>query len=196
MRASFFPPVEPEPEPPERPVAPPWVQHPQDELPARVLVREFLAQTPGTALILSEVDVYSTGIRINISWELRRLGGDDSDWNALLHAGFGRRDVDPSAALRFGVGLSNGTVVTTMDRGIRSWNVKPDGWSLVDQIAGSGGDDRRYSGTSALWLWPLPPPGPIEFVGEWGARGVSESRFVLDATALLSRASEVRSLWP
>ena len=197
MHASFFPPPGPEPDPPEQPAVPPWFQPPQDEFPARVLVREFLAQTPGTALIVSHVDVYSVGIRIKVDWELRRVGDEISDWQSIGIPAFARPGTDAGSVLRFGLALPNGTVVTTVDRGIRrSFTDEPQGWSLLDQMNGSGGDDRRYSGASGLWLWPLPPPGPIELVAEWGARGVTESRLILDGAALLARVGDVRPLWP
>ena len=99
--------------------------------------------------------------------------------------------------LRFGVALANGATVTTVDRHPQdAFTTEPDGWSLMNTQGGGGGDDRRYSGSTGLWLWPLPPPGPIELVGEWGARGVPESRIVLDGTALRKRVADVRPLWP
>ena len=197
MHASFFPPPGSEPDPPEHPPAPPWLHAPQDELPERVLVREFLAQTPGTVLVVSHVDVYSVGIRIKVDWELRRVAGDTADLQAVAFPGFRRGGGETGSVLRYGVALSNGRVVTTVDRDIhRSFTEEPDGWSLMDQMGGGGGDDSRYSGTSGLWLWPLPPAGPIELVGEWGARGIGESRLILDGAELLSHVGDVRALWP
>lgn len=194
MNVSFFPGASPSPEP-ERPVTPPWFQPPVDEYPTRLLIREFLAQTDGSSLSLSHVDVYSTGVRIKVDWELRRADEPDADWH--MSVGFHGRAWDAETVLRFGLALADGTVVTTIDRYRlhENFGQRPEGWSLMDHASGSGGDDLRYSGASRLWLWPLPPPGPIEFVAEWRARGIPESRLPLDGSAMLAAAHSVRPLW-
>jgi hypothetical protein len=200
MDGSFFPAPssEPEPEPPVQ-VSPPWLQHPSDEYPARLLVREFLAQTEGTVLSVSHVDVYSTGLLIKIDWELRRLGESATEWQlatGMGHFGFGS---DPSGSeLRFGLALADGSAVTTVDRfrNRMSFDEEPSGWSLMNYGGGGGGGDREYSSSSSLWLWPLPPAGPIELVAEWKARGIDEVRMVVDGSALREMVTNVRSLWP
>lgn len=196
MRASFFPSndEEPEPEPRDVFVPPPWFQSPPDEYPAQVPVREFLARTQGTVLSVSHVDVYSTGIAIQTEWELRRRDEPLAEWQSVLH---GDRFSNSNDMLRFGVAMANRVTVTTVDRSPRvSFTEQPDGWSLMNQGGGGGGDDRRFSGSNRLWLWPLPPAGPIELVGEWAARGIPESRIVLDGASLLTAVADVRPLWP
>lgn len=199
MNSSFFPEPGPMPEP-EQHVAPPWFQPPDDEYPVRVLVREFLARTDGTSLTVSHVDVYSTGLRIKLDWELRRLDESVMDWQLAMGMGMGHFHGGAGAAdseRRFGLALADGTVVTTVDRfRVQNFLERPVGWSLMEQAGGGGGGDSRYSGSSRLWLWPLPPPGPIELVGEWRARDIPESRLVLDGSALLAVVGSVRSLWP
>jgi len=195
VRASFFPSHDDdEPEGREPPPPKPWWQHPVDEFPARVPLREFLVTTPGTVIVVSHVDVFSVGISIQIDWEVRRLGQSRSEWQLVMHGGHFSATTD---VLRFGVALANGATATTVDlRSPDAFATEPDGWSLMNAQGGGGGDDRRYSGSTGLWLWPLPPPGPIELVGEWGARGVPESRIILDGSALLTRVAEVQPLWP
>lgn len=194
MRASFFPSGDDE-VPPEPQVGPkPWWQPPPDEFPARVQIREFLSRMPGAVIVVSHVDVYSVGMVIQIDWEVRRLDQTRSEWQFMLH---GDHFSPAPEMLRFGVALANGSTATTVDpRGPDAFMTEPDGWSLMMTQGGGGGDDRRYSGSSGLWLWPLPPPGQIELVGEWGARGLPESRMVLDGSALLDRVTEVQPLWP
>ena len=197
MNSSFFPEPGPIPEP-EQHVVPPWFQPPEDEYPVRVLVREFLAHTDGTSLSVSHVDVYSTGIRIKLDWELRRRDESTVDWQMAFGMGhFHGGGGDPASERRLGLALADGTVVTTVDRfhTHQSFLEQPVGWSLIDQAGGGGGGDTRYSGSSHLWLWPLPPPGPIELVAEWRARDIPESRLVLDGSALLNAVDGVRSLW-
>lgn len=200
MSSSFFPSPDQEPTPqPVAPAQPPWLNPPEDEYPVRVLVREFLAQTDGTALTVSHVDVYSTGVSIRIEWVVRRRNETVAEWQTATGAHYFAFGVEDSGSeRRFGLALGDGTVVTTVDRlrGRARFDEEPAGWSLMDQGGGGTGGERQFSSSCRLWLWPLPPPGPIELVGEWGARGIAESRLVLDGTALLSTVDGVRSFWP
>ena len=111
--------------------------------------------------------------------------------------GFHLRGTNLETVLRFGLAMADGSVVTTIDRhdARDDFNQQPDGWSLMDHAGGGGGDDHKYSGANRLWLWPLPPPGPLELVAEWRGRGIPECRLVLDATALLASVPSVRPLW-
>ena len=190
---SFFPPAEPEPERPPL-VLPEWISPPADEYPARVLIREFLARTPGTVLSLSHADVFSTGIRLKIEWQVRRRAETAAEWQ--LASNFHGLGLDPAVQLRYGLALADGSVVTTAGRFGRAWDERPEGWSLIDHTGGGGGDETRRTGGSGLWLWPLPPPGPLVLVAEWGARGVPESRLTIDGSALLAAVGGVRPLWP
>jgi hypothetical protein len=49
---------------------------------------------------------------------------------------------------------------------------------------------------SRWWAWPLPPAGPLEFVCEWPAIGVAETRAVIDAQLILDAAARSTRLWP
>ena len=194
MASSFFPTPSPAPEP-QRHVTPEWIRPPEDEYPSRILVREFLAQTAGTTLSVSHADVYSNGVVIKAAWEIRRTDETDAEWQlATMHRMHGRSVED---ALRFGVGFNDGTVVTTVDMASRVdiFNQRPTGWVLMEQGGGGGGGEDRYSGSSALWLWPLPPAGPIELVAEWADRRIPESHLTLDGDAILAAVPHVRSLW-
>ena len=46
------------------------------------------------------------------------------------------------------------------------------------------------------WAWPLPPAGPLEFVCEWPALGLPESRAGLDGQLVLDAAAHSIRLWP
>jgi hypothetical protein len=45
------------------------------------------------------------------------------------------------------------------------------------------------------WAWPLPPAGPMEFVCEWPALGIPETRAGLDAQLILDAAGRKIRLW-
>jgi hypothetical protein len=46
------------------------------------------------------------------------------------------------------------------------------------------------------WVWPLPPPGPVSFVCEWPAAGISLTRSEIDAQTILDAAARARTLFP
>ena len=47
-----------------------------------------------------------------------------------------------------------------------------------------------------VWIWGLPPPGPLAFVCEWPARGIPESRVEIDAGLVLEAAGRAVPIWP
>jgi len=176
-------------------VIPPWFQQPQDELPVLLPVGEFLARTDGTAISVSHVEVYSTGTVIHATVVLRRRDESDRDWSWMMHGGFGRRE-RTGDELRWGVTLADGSAAEVGDH--PSWHDRPVGWRLgwANGTGGGGGTDDRYELHQGLWLWPLPPAGPVEFTVEWRERGIAESRVTLDGDAFLAAVSRVRPLWP
>ena len=57
-------------------------------------------------------------------------------------------------------------------------------------------DDLPASLISRRWMWPLPPAGPLDFVCEWLAFGIAESRAGIDARLILDTARRSVRLWP
>jgi hypothetical protein len=115
-----------------------------------------------------------------------------------MHGGFGRHEDEPGDQLRWKVVLADGSTASLggFAHG-RPWDDEPDGWSLsLANGGGGGGGDDRYDQHHGLWLWPLPPEGPIELVAEWRERGIPESHVTLDGAAILDAVSRVRPLWP
>jgi hypothetical protein len=45
-------------------------------------------------------------------------------------------------------------------------------------------------------MWPLPPAGPLEFVCEWPAHVIPETRAGLEAQLVLDAAGRSTRLWP
>jgi hypothetical protein len=180
---------------PERPEVPAWLQPPQDELPVLLPVGEFLARTPGTALAVTHLEVYSTGVGIRVEAVVRRRDESDRDWSWLMHGGFRHRE-DSEDGQHWGVELSNGEVATLGSGIVGEWNARPDGWSLrYANGGGGGGGDDRYEAHHGLWLWPLPPAGPVQFAAEWRDRGIAQAHVTLDGDAILAAVPRVRPLW-
>jgi hypothetical protein len=58
-----------------------------------------------------------------------------------------------------------------------------------------------YQSTSSpdgghVWLWGLPPPGPLTFACAWPAQQIPPSAVVLDARLVLEAAVRATTLWP
>lgn len=49
---------------------------------------------------------------------------------------------------------------------------------------------------ATLWVWPLPPPGPLAFVCEWPAHGIAARRHEIDAGVVLEAARRAADMWP
>jgi hypothetical protein len=47
-----------------------------------------------------------------------------------------------------------------------------------------------------VWLWGLPPPGPLTFACHWPAEQIQPSKAELDAGLVLAAAARATSLWP
>jgi hypothetical protein len=92
-------------------------------------------------------------------------------------------------SIRFGFELSDGFRWTGEDQRPTS----SVGQRHVSMIGGHGGP---MHGHERLWLWPLPPEGPIRFVGAWPAHGISETEITVDARDILAAATRAIELWP
>jgi hypothetical protein len=184
----FFPDERPLAAPPRPAPAPPmpWLRPPAGEYPERLLVRELLVQTERFVVSLSHLDVYRDGVLLALESVARRSPDDDD-----LRGRFGPRANQP----RMGLQLGDGTAVV-LERPPRPAMTRPDGWTL-QQVGGSGGGGpEEYRTEFGLWLWPLPPSGPIEFVLDWPEHGIAEVRTALDGDAILDAVPRVRALWP
>ena len=64
---------------------------------------------------------------------------------------------------------------------------------MLYPFAGGGAP---HSFISRWWSWPLPPAGPLDFVCEWPAFDIAESRVGIDAQLILDAAQRSIMLWP
>ena len=58
---------------------------------------------------------------------------------------------------------------------------------------GGGGGGKHYA--QRLWLWPLPPEGPVTFALSWCDAGIDETTTVIDGALLRAAAREAEQLW-
>jgi len=91
---------------------------------------------------------------------------------------FGWRSASPTAA----------APTTTPPLAPPSGDQAPDPPLLYQSTSGPDGGH--------VWLWGLPPPGPLTFACEWPAEQIPPSQAELDASLVLEAAARATSLWP
>lgn len=198
---SFFP-ADPEmPEPDEEETTrSPWWNAPTDLVPVLYPVSELLASTDHVAVAIVGVAVYADGAEIRVERRLRRNGLPFQDWQELsstfMEHWSGPRTTS-AGRLRYGVVLSDGEQVLGDSLfGVAGDPSPPSGSSLARSGGGGSGDGHSFSSSDTLWLWPLPPPGSLEFVMQWPAVGIDETRTYLDASSIRELAGRSVPFWP
>ena len=192
-------------EPPELPEEPSeeayrrpaWVEPPTDVVPGIVPVELILVRTAQRAIGLTGIRAYPVGFGCTLHLRLREvIPGEQSNFGAFNMFGDG---VDPAGEfadyyLRFGVGFADGRKATNLEhRQDFDEGLAPDPPSLR-LVRWEGYDLLAWE--VDLWVWGLPPPGPLAFVCEWPARHIPETRAVLDAGLVLEAADRAATVWP
>jgi hypothetical protein len=98
---------------------------------------------------------------------------------------------DVEELFRFGVQLADGSKAV-YEEATPFGDQEPAGPVLAS--AGGGGGGRSWN--FAVWLWPLPPPGPLAFVVQWPAKGIPETWQQADAGSIREAAERAEVLWP
>jgi hypothetical protein len=129
--------------------------------------------------------VYSTGSMLTLVMRRRKRLPVRTDSAPPFH-GFSQPD-----SLRFGVQFADGSKATA-GRPRRPGDTLSPPELILRGSTGMGG----RSMDTTMWMWPLPPPGPLEYVCEWRAEGIELTRREFDAQLILDAAAQVEELWP
>ncbi|MDQ8046242.1 MAG: hypothetical protein AAGC46_14875 [Solirubrobacteraceae bacterium] len=196
----FFAPLAEAPDDPpgRRYVAPPWMRIPTEFVPTLLpLVRLVGITDDGLAVVLSEVEVYPTGLRFTLRVVPRP--GDDIAAAAVTGpdfyaetAGYGAPRL--ARRLRVGACWDDGRTATNLFlHGPEFDDEAPATVLRVDGGSGGGGFVEAN-----FWLWPLPAAGDLTLVVAWHHRGLEEQGIVLNGDELRAAAhqSTVAEIWP
>jgi hypothetical protein len=198
----FFAELPPVP-PMERPTPPPvpeWMNAPANQIPVAMPMARRVARAPGVALHLRRLDVYRTGVVIELQLDLRREPGLDLERGTMIGELLHPRGYRPGPAgqLRLGVTLADGT------RASADGDFRGHPWSLqeppqVPYLAivggGGGGDEDHWSSEARAWLWPLPPAGPLRLHYRFDGVGLEEGSVELDAAPIRAASAGVIDVW-
>jgi hypothetical protein len=176
-----------EPAPPRR--HHPW-EPPEAEFPGIVPVDSLLlGRTDDVAVAVTGLSVFSAGIEIFLTARIRPNADQPEQ-----HLPGGPRDLAASRrSFRLGLQFADGGKAAGSPGGRRPDQDSEPAGPVLYPFAGGGGP---HSFVSRWWAWPLPPAGPLEFVFEWPAFGIAESRAGLDAQLVLDAARRSIRLWP
>jgi hypothetical protein len=61
--------------------------------------------------------------------------------------------------------------------------------------SGGGGFDGSEDVSLRLWVWPLPPPGPVVLICSWERAGLAEAKLTLDPDAIQTAAAASEPYW-
>jgi hypothetical protein len=149
-------------------------------VPGVVPVELLVARTDTHAVLVDGLLVYPTGFDFDLA--VRRRPGRPRE-----HRHHERSWAD---GLRLEIRFADGRAA---DNGPRRWprtsgDQTPDPPLLYQSTSGPDGGH--------VWLWGMPPPGPLTFACEWSAQQIPPSQAVLDAGLVLEAAARATSLWP
>jgi hypothetical protein len=180
-----LPAAEPEPSAQHQPWEPPEAEVP-GIVPIQTLV---LGRTDRVAVAVTGMSAFAGGFEVFVTARIRPEGAA-GDHGAMPDPRAARR------AFRFGLQLADGSKVIGEHGGRGGLgpghDAEPPGPVLRAYLGGAG----PRSHFSRWWAWPLPPAGPLEFVCEWPAFGIAETRAVIDAQLILDAAGRSTRLWP
>lgn len=164
---------------------------PDNELPAAVPLNALLARTDDVAIAFLGLQVYTTGVSLDLAVRSRTSGGG----RELTELVFEHGPLLAEGRLLIGVEFADGRRASNA-----IWpDVGPDPQPRsADDIvfhSGSGGGGGR-SVDQSWWLSPLPPEGPLTVVLSCGALGIEETSTVLDGSLIRRAVSDVVTLWP
>lgn len=98
----------------------------------------------------------------------------------------------PDSLLRLGVEFPDGSKATTLEDPRMRPGKEPDGPLFF--VCKGGGSPGMWNWN--LWMWPLPPAGPLNIVAVWPVHGIDLTRIEVDGSQLVEAAGRALELWP
>ena len=178
-----------------------WQGPPDDVLGHPAPIQQFVARTDHAIVALQQVVAFPEGCCLTVHVAVRRGSMQESAWERLhgLHAPEDPYVTPTDADLKLGVRFPDGSKATSIDNAFRGWarpTDRPEPPMLVEVGGEYSSTDRFYRSDQRLWLWPLPPPGPFEFVVEWQSMGIAITATTLDGSAIAAAAQQALPYWP
>jgi hypothetical protein len=178
-------------------VGPPaWDRPTEGTLPAVVPVNEIVHRSGRVVAQLDHLRVYPNGFTINLFVLTNPHLEEQRPGSAMLAAS--RLDVVhrwPRIGVRFADGRTAGREATFP--GHLNVNVAKDDRGIPTEpiLTMAGGGCSSHGWHCSVWVFPLPPDGPLEVYVAFPAADAPESKVVLDGALVRSAAERARVIW-
>ena len=164
----------------------PWSGPPADMLGGAAPIQRFVVRTDQAVVALHHVIAFPTGCTFDVQVAVRRGPLDDSAWQAVVGT-HGPGPWPSGSDLKFSVRLPDTDSLA---------DNPPEAPRLFEVSSEAGHDARHYESKRRLWLWPLPPACPFEFVVEWHQVGLAPTATTVDGAAVVRAAELAEPYWP
>ena len=145
-----------------------------------------LGRSERTIIALRSIDVWPEAITLRISvYALDNLI-EDGRGRLVDHSRFPDHN-----ALLIGVLFADGSRAGSDTISMPS-PTRPD--APVLRADTGGGSQFHFRHT--IFVWPLPPEGPMDVIVQWLDRGIAETFTELDGSAIRAAALDAREIWP
>jgi hypothetical protein len=141
------------------------------------------------AVRLARLTVYPSGVEVEVE-VARRPGSPDQDIFGDLYQPIDRTGRVRPEILRIDVVFADGRRASSVAPYLDAQR-PPDRPVLVPSSGGGSSGTYRQ----ILWLWPLPPPGPLVVSCRWPAVGLESAQLDLDGTVIAAAAARAERLW-
>jgi hypothetical protein len=164
-----------------------WLAAPDEYIvPATLPLAVPLGRSERTVVALRSVDVWPEAMTLRISvYALDNLI-EEGRTGLVDHS-----RVPDRAALLVGVLFADGSRASSDTIAMPS-PTRPD--HPVLRADGGGGSSFHFRHN--VFVWPLPPKGPLNVVIQWTDRDIPETFTELDGTAIRAAARDAREIWP
>jgi hypothetical protein len=179
---------------------PVWLSAPEGWIGGLVPVQELIARSEEAAIAFARIVAYPFGFEVTLDVFTRLPSRDFAFHHYPGEAG----ERAPDELLRYGIEFADGRRAsdvggmlggTTFAMSASADDEEPDPARELRLMPGGGHGGPRHS-RQELWVWPLPPPGPVAFVCQWPKHGIPESRAEVDAAEIRAAAERAVELWP
>jgi hypothetical protein len=168
--------------------SPEWVM-PPPMLGGHVTGPRLIARSDGFVLAIRQVLAFPVGVEVEVEAH-GRAAPDARVLPALASA-----DLTSHPRLRFRVEFADGRAADQDDDlGLRH-GLGPM-LTLTGYSGSSGGPGAAEDVRMTLWLWPLPPPGPVTLECLHPHRDLDHAVVVMDGAEIRAAAARAQGFWP
>ena len=169
---------------------------PVNMLPATWPVAVLLSRTDEVAISVLGAHVYPSGMTLRFLLASRKQQDDPHALQALSLPLRARGGLEPDNILRLGVRYSDGRSWSSLGQPDMLQTLEVDFDETTPRLVPMGGSGNGKTYEQGMYLTPLPPDGPLEFLCAWPRYSIPETSATIDATGIITAAENAVELWP